>query len=389
MLLFCPLLLIAQSKNDSLKLSKLEESLEKQVKDLNSKVDSLQKTSDSIAKYKRAQEEIIKKSEKSLTNQGSVITWFGVIFTILTILLALATFVIPFISYKYGIKRVRTALIALHDRSQENNNKITNALNELDVTLESKVDRYLENKRQKEIDKYALDLNGEDGNTKEYALNFFNNNWHLNFTEDQLYQLYMYVISSEADNRLEPRVFLTKENKYADLIIHKQLNNLRYPKLNYHLKYIADFGKERFKGVLRRFIFRKGENLESVVYQMVTIQEFGLYNQIRIDNQEAINIIKNTLKTNLLNLNTHGNFFLFVGTYTNLDRLIILNSWDIVNSISQENIDDYIKDPQNVADLLLVTKISPEELNKTPFGQRIEQARQRMASESEGKDEST
>lgn len=178
----------------------------------NNRIEVLEKKIDSIISIQESQktrilEERINQATETISNQNSIITSFGTLYSIITIVFALIGIALPILTYQFGIRPSQ------------------NALKDFEKTSEEKFNKYLEEKQVKEIDNAISNLKSEDSFTRNNSIKFLSLNYHNGFNTNQIDSLLQLL----KDNSLEESTI----NQIHNCISNQKNENVKIYYLNY------------------------------------------------------------------------------------------------------------------------------------------------------------
>lgn len=126
---------------------------------------------------------------------------FGVIFTILTCIIAIITIGLPILTYQLGIKPSQRAL------------------RDLETNMDNRIDSYLKNNRDKQIEQAFSNLTSESTALKSQGINFLTLTHHQGFSDTQMFKIYSLLKRNLNEISMKSQLsFLlaTSKNEYAD-----------------------------------------------------------------------------------------------------------------------------------------------------------------------------
>lgn len=186
---------------------------------------------------KKQLEKNINDASKTIEYLNSLVNTFGQIFTILGIFIAIITLVLPILTYQLGIKP-----------SQK-------ALKDLEMNMDQRLENYIKNSRNKEIENALKNL--REGNTelKNQATSFLALTQHEGFSDNQMFQIYTILNKHRDENNVKSQlafILSTRKNDYAKELfssddiykdpVIKQMAYLYYAKIGF---------KDNYEGILK------------------------------------------------------------------------------------------------------------------------------------------
>lgn len=267
----------------------------KKFNELKNQVDKLDLKIESVEKFKEEQKDIVLQTNQTINNQNSLISSFGIIYTIFTIFIALIAVGLPIITYQYSIKPSKQAL------------------KDLEENLDKKVADYLKETRQQQIKKSIEHLKGENVELKSQAISFLSFTQHEGFSDSELFDFYKLIKSGTlSDSHVGSVAYLlaSRVNEYANDFFSdvKSLENNLIKSSAY--QYIAKVGIQNFIKPLKLLISSKnalGEFLTLVTFTNMYSRKSAI---AIFDNKELVDcldtgtlkIIKPSLTNTLDNL---------------------------------------------------------------------------------------
>ncbi|OYU78924.1 MAG: hypothetical protein CFE23_16410 [Flavobacterium sp. BFFFF1] len=281
-LLFCSILSFGQTTTKS----KAHDKKIDTVTYLNSKSDF---DFDKIKYENAVLKERLEQASDTINNQNSMVSGFSVIYTIITIIIALLGISLPILTYFFGIRPSQKALI------------------EFEKNIDSKMAEYLEESRNKQIDQAIENLSEADQELVINAINFLSITNHQGFKENQIFKLFHVLKESNLDDPKKmviANLLSSKKNIYATEYFKSVLqlkNNFKSAAIKYFannglsenvnlfrdsLKETSDQNKE-FHMIL---YYCSGTNINAVIF-LLNDKEF-----IDIIDSDFANIIKTNIQ---------------------------------------------------------------------------------------------
>jgi len=276
-------------------LKKKVDKLTEQVVDLNKSFLILQ---DSIKKESIQTNELIKKQQwknevleeriqqasDTISNQNSLFDGFGVLYSIITIVMTLIAIGLPILTYQFGVKPSK------------------NALKELEVNLDTKVSQYLSKTRNDQISKSIEHLKGNNAELMGQAISFLSLTQHEGFSDAQLFEFYRLLksdILSDSHKGTVAYLLSSRVNDYANEIFtdKEQLKNNSIKSSAY--QYIPKAGISKFIKPLVDFL-TDSNNQFGEYWTLITFT--NMYSKTAVnevfENKELIDALSDeTLKT--------------------------------------------------------------------------------------------
>ena len=284
-------------------LEKKVDNLTEQVSTLNSKMlqikDSIKRkntiTKELIEKQKwknEILEQRIKQASDTIANQNSLFDGFGILYTIITIVMTLLAIGLPIITYQFGVKPSR------------------DALKELENNLDSKVETYLTKTRNEQVKKSIEHLKGDNDELKGQAISFLSLTQHEGFSDADMFEFYRLIKSDKlTDTHKGTVAFLlsSRVNDYANEVFgdKEQLKNNAIKSSAY--QYIPKAGISSFIKPLSAFL-RDNDNQYGEFWTLITFTHMYSKSACEeiFESKELVDILKTetlvTIKSGLQSL---------------------------------------------------------------------------------------
>lgn len=166
---------------------------------------------DSLKNHIDEQKIIINNASNTISYLNSIISSYGVIFSILTIFIAIIALALPIMTYQFGIKP-----------SQK-------ALKELESNMDARLIKYLSEKRNKDIADALANISGGNNERKSQALSYLSITSHEGFTDNQIFQIFTILNRNLNDNNIKNQlsyILAIRKNEFADQFFNNE-NNLK------------------------------------------------------------------------------------------------------------------------------------------------------------------
>jgi hypothetical protein len=166
---------------------------------------------DSLKNHIDEQKIIINNASNTISYLNSIISSYGVIFSILTIFIAIIALAIPIMTYQFGIKP-----------SQK-------ALKDLESNMDARLIKYLREKRNKDITDALANISGGNNERKSQALSYLSITSHEGFTDNQIFEIFTILNRNLNDNNIKNQlsyILTIKKNEFADQFFNNE-NNLK------------------------------------------------------------------------------------------------------------------------------------------------------------------
>ena len=258
-------------------------------------------------------------NQDKLDNASSTIDYlsnlvgsFGVIFTVLTCIIALITLGLPILTYQFGIKP-----------SQK-------ALRDLEINMDSRLEKYLKDNRDKQIEQAFANLKSESTELKTQGLNFLALTHHQGFTDAQMFKIFSLIKKNIGEQTTKSQlsfVLSSRKNEYADELFNDE-------------KYLED---QAIKQMALIYFVKTGfENNIGGLKKMISISSDK--------SQEYFSILINIM------------------TYTSSDLLKALNSHELIGELDKQAI---LKLKENYKHYLKSLNMSEDKFEETELKKAI------------------
>ena len=243
--------------------------------------DSIQSLNNKIIEQKKDIKRLEDKNEVKLKDASATIKYlsslvgsFGVVFTVLTCIIALITLGLPILTYQFGIKP-----------SQK-------ALRDLELNMDSRLEKYLKDNRDKQIEQAFANLQSESTELKSQGLNFLALTHHQGFTDSQMFKIYSLLkknLYEQATKGQLSFVLSSRKNDYADELFNdkKYLGDPAIKQMA--LIYFVKTGFENNVGGLRKMIQLSSDKSQEYFSILINVMTYASGDLMKIlNNQELI-----------------------------------------------------------------------------------------------------
>lgn len=226
----------------------------------------------------------LQQASDTIANQNSLLDGFGVLYTIITIIIALIGVVLPVLTYQFGIKP-----------SQD-------ALKEFENNADKKIKDYLKETRQEQIKKSIEHLKGDNVELKGQAVSFLSLTQHEGFTDQELFEFYRLIKSGKlSDTQIGSVAYLlgSRVNEYANEVFgDTELLKSNVIKSSAY-QYIPKVGFKNFIQPLKKFL-TDNTNQYGEFFTLLIFSNTNDSNAVMeiLNNNELVDTLTNeTLKT--------------------------------------------------------------------------------------------
>lgn len=232
----------------------------------NSKIEILDKKVDSLINIQNESkvailENRILQATETIANQNAMITSFGTLYTVITIILALIGIVLPILTYQFGIKP-----------SQK-------ALEDFEKNSEKKFNDFLIGSRTREIDNAINNLTDKDSAIRNSAINFLSLNYHTAISEKQLQNIINILENNEdLDDTTISQLYHVMSNQKSGIVkkyFEKNITTANITEDNlflyYAIKTFSFYPYDTYKNSIKSYIKNEPEKfLELITYLQAT-----------------------------------------------------------------------------------------------------------------------
>jgi hypothetical protein len=215
--------------------------------------------------------ERLEQASDTINNQNSIVSGFSLIYTIITIIIALLGITLPILTYFFGIRP-----------SQK-------ALSEFEKNIDKKMEEYIENSRNNQIEEAIENLSGNNQELIINAINYLNITAHQGFKETQIFNILKVLRESELDDSKKGAIanlFISKKSSYATDYFKSAIflkGNIKTAAIRYFANNDLSENLELFRQLLKNANDQNSEFYTIVTYCMLT-------------NKLAVNILFNDKK---------------------------------------------------------------------------------------------
>jgi hypothetical protein len=272
-------------------LSKIDK-LQDSVRILNDRINNLGKS------YPKIQEDINQQNlneqlilaKETIQAQNSLIDGFGTLYAWITIIIAILGLVLPILIHQFGIKPARQAVT------------------DLQKDIDKKIENFLKSNRDKQITQAINNLESENPELRNNAINYLSLTQHEGYNEEQSFKIYKLLKSKKVDDTARLSLAYTfshKRNEYGDDFFPEILKNNSNPNLKFYaFRYIANAGVKNYLDILHDFLSKIDSKENDYITMMVSFQQVSkealliLINESKIIDlfsNEQIKMIRNSI----------------------------------------------------------------------------------------------
>lgn len=228
---------------------------------------------------------------------NNLVGTFGVIFTVLTCVIALITIGLPIITFQFGIKPSRKAL------------------RDLEINMDHRLEKYLKDNREKQITQALDNIKSDNQELKNHGLNFLSLTHYQGLSNEQLFTIYSIIkgnITEQTTINQLSYILSTRKNEFADdLFNDKQYLDLPVIK-QMALLYFSKMGFDKNISGLKKIINISSDKSHEYFVVLISIMTYSSSDLIKAMNNEeliqeldeqGIIALKDNYKTYLKTLN--------------------------------------------------------------------------------------
>lgn len=223
-------------------------------------------------------EQRIQQASDTISNQNSLFDGFGVLYAIITIVIALIGIALPVLTYQFGIKP-----------SQD-------ALKEFENNADKKMEEFLAKTRNKQIEQAIENIKSDNQELKTNAVTYLSLTQHQGFSNEQLFKLFTLLKSDKIDQVTKGTIAYTISNRKSDYATEYFKEAILEPK-NVNVKYaatryFANVGIEDFLDVIRELVSSftdKNTELNTLLIHMANTNKAAV--KILINDKELIDTL--------------------------------------------------------------------------------------------------
>jgi len=152
--------------------------------------------------YENRKRDILKdnleESSNTISYLNSVIGTYGIILTVLGLFIAVIALIVPFLTYQFAVKPSREAL------------------KDLEKNFDSRLEQYLWDNRNKQINKAIDNIRIGNAEEKSQAISFLTFTNSEGLTDEQLFQIYNILRKNQSDYSIKSQLSFILSSKRTD-----------------------------------------------------------------------------------------------------------------------------------------------------------------------------
>ena len=195
-------------------------------------------------------EQRVQQASDTIANQNSIIDGFGVLYGIITVVIALIAIALPILTYQFGIKPSQ------------------NALKEFEKNADKRMEDFLEKTRNKQIEQAIENIKSQNPELKNKATTFLSLTQYQGFTDEQLYKLFLILKSENVDEITKGQIAFSISNKKSDYATEYFTTALQnnYISVKYAaIKYFDNIGFDNHSDIFRDLISKSEDKYTELV----------------------------------------------------------------------------------------------------------------------------
>lgn len=244
------------------------------IEDLNVKIDSVIKTQKNFKNT--VLKERIEQATETISHQNSIISSFGTLYSIITIIFALLGIALPILIYLFGIRPSQKALKDFEENSVK------------------KFEKFIEENKKNEINNAINNLKSQDNSIKNNAINFLSLNYHFGFDENQLLKILSILNEKNLDDNLSNQLnhcISNQKNENVKKYFEEFLLNSKVldTKFYYCIKFFSNYDYETYKALLKQYITNNIEKNQSILFTIsIYLSQFSKSDFNKLINDKSI-----------------------------------------------------------------------------------------------------
>jgi len=179
-------------------------------------------------------------AKETIQSQNSIINSFGVIYSIITIIIALLGLILPILVYMFGIRPARKAVV------------------ELQKDIDDKIANYITSQRNKQVNQSITNLENQSPVIRNNAISFLTLSLHDGLSDLQIFNIYQLLKDNKIDETIEEHllhILSHRKSNFADDYFKELLfDNNRVKFRPYVYIYYANAGIENYFDVIIDFL---------------------------------------------------------------------------------------------------------------------------------------
>ena len=224
-------------------------------------------------------------ASKTIEYLNSIVNSFGQIFTVLGIFIGVIALALPVVMYQFGIKPSQRAL------------------KELELNIDSRLEKYLKNARDKEIDNAIANIDAGSDEKKNQAISYLTLTNHEGLTDQQLFKIYSILNKNRSQTNIKSQlafILSATKNEFAEALFTKDemttdpiINQMGY-------LYFIKTGFENHRTTISNVITSAGNSLQEFNTFIINLAQYSSEYVIALFNdQELIDSINSILTTEM------------------------------------------------------------------------------------------
>lgn len=195
-------------------------------------------------------EKRLNQASETISNENSIITSFGTIYMVLTIVFALIGLLVPIVTYYFGIKPSREQI------------------KNLEANFDNRLGEYLKITKEKEIDTAIERLTNNSIELRQNAITYLSLTHHEGLTDVQYFKLFKILETDQIDSTQKYTLAYVLTNKKNDFATEYCKQILRTSNLYNEIiptRYFAMIGVKDFIPDLVEYLYRIPEKRDSFI----------------------------------------------------------------------------------------------------------------------------
>ncbi len=225
----------------------------------------------------------LEQASETISSQSSLLSGFGILYTIITIVIALIGVALPILTYQFGIRPSKEAL------------------KEFKINADNIIKSYLKETRQKQISQSIEDLKGDNTEKQAQAISFLAVTQHEGFNDQELFEFYRLIKSGKVNSQFTNTIaylLSSKTNQYADEIFSDtellKLDAIKHSAFQYFIK----AGVKNYIQPLKKFL-ENNENQRNDFFMLLALSGDESSQIVILNSNELVDTLTSETLKNL------------------------------------------------------------------------------------------
>lgn len=237
--------------------------------DTSYEIQQLRRSVDSLIKLQESRkiellEDRLTQATETISNQDSILSSFGNIYTVITIIIALIGVASPILTYIYGIRPSQIELEKFRKNS------------------EKEFDRFLLNNKKREIATAVGNLENQDIAIRNSAMNYLLFNHHSQMADQQVTKIIELIKSNGFDDSMLNQAYTILSNQknilikrfFSELLLERDIS----PNLDYFaLKSFSYYGYDMYRNDVKKYLANRGGKYLNIALLLLRTSKADLF----------------------------------------------------------------------------------------------------------------